>query len=234
MKPSTNAVPRHIGIILDGNRRFAKRLMLKPWKGHEWGKDKVEKILEWAKECGVEELTLYAFSLENFNRPKEEFDYLMKVFLEAFKYIQNDTRLKETQIDFIGHRTLFPQDIQKAMQELEEVTKTSSPYKVHFAMGYGGQQEIIDATIKIAQQIKEGTLQPKEVTKEKMLEALELHAEPDLIIRTGGEKRLSNFLTFQSAYSEFIFLEKFWPEFEKEDLQACIAEYGQRQRRFGK
>ncbi len=236
MEPTNNAVPKHVALILDGNRRFAKRLMMKPWKGHEWGEKKVEELLTWCKELDIKELTLYTFSLENFDRPKKEFDYLMKIFRDGFTRIKNDPRLEENNIkvNFIGKMEMFPKDLFDAMKALEEKTKNNSKYIMNFAMAYGGQDEIIDAVKKIAEKVKSGKLDIKEINKETFEQNLYMKARPDMIIRTGGEKRSSNFLPYQSAYSEWFYVEKMWPEFEKEDLIACLKEYSQRQRRFGK
>lgn len=231
-----NKVPNHIGIILDGNRRFSKRLMLKPYKGHEWGAKKVEKLFDWCKELGIKELTLYSFSVENFNRPKKEFDFLMKLFKKEFDRLKNDKRLDEdkVRINFIGRIWMFPKDLQETMNYLMEKTKNYDGYIVNFAMAYGGRAEVIDATKKIAEQVKKGEIDIENINEESFSRNLYMEDEPDLIIRTGGEKRTSNFLIWQSVYAEFIFLEKMWPEFEKEDLINCIDEYSKRERRFGK
>jgi len=234
MKPIPSKVPKHIGLILDGNRRFAKKLMLKPWKGHEWGKKKLEQVLEWCKELKIKELTVYAFSIENINRPKQEFDHLMKIFKDAYNEVCKDKEKEDVKINFIGHINLFPKDVQKAMTDLMERTKHNKKYIVNFAMAYGGRDEIVDATIKIAKLVKEGKLDPNKITKETVKNNLYMKDEPEMIIRTGGEKRSSNFLCYQSAYSEWFYLEKMWPEFEKEDFINCIEEYSKRKRRFGK
>src|SRR3989339_752551 len=234
MEPSLNTIPKHVGIILDGNRRFAKRLMLKPIKGHEWGYEKVKKTFEWCKEFNIKELTLYAFSIENFDRPKEEFDYLMNLFKKAFTELQKDERVKDIKINFIGRIEMFPENVKKPMYELMEKTKNNKPYTINFAMAYGGRSEIIDATKKIAEKVKEGKLDIKEINEEVFKHNLYLDSDPDLIIRT-SESRLSGFLTYQSVYAEIIFLpDKLWPEFDKEDFIACLKEYSNRQRRFGK
>ncbi len=231
-------VPKHIAIIMDGNRRFAKRLMLKPWMGHEWGEQKVEKILDWCQELGVKELTLYAFSMQNFNRPKEEFDYLMRVFNNAFNRLMNEKKEQIMQqgirFTFIGRTHLFPADIQENMHQLSELTKNNANYQVNIAMAYGGSEEVIDAVKKVAEQVKNGTLNEDEINEEVFSKNLYTESEPDLIIRTGGDKRTSNFLIWQSNYSEWIFLEKTWPEFEKQDLVVAIKDYESRQRRFGR
>jgi tritrans,polycis-undecaprenyl-diphosphate synthase [geranylgeranyl-diphosphate specific] len=235
MKFSTNLVPKHVGIILDGNRRFAKRLMLKPWKGHEWGAEKVEKVLEWGNELGVRELTLYTLSLENFNRPKTEFNYLMDLFKKEFKRLSKDSQLqeKEIRINFIGRLWMLDEELQQILKGISNKTKNNSKFTVNFAIAYGGRQEVVDATIKIAEQVKSGELDISKINEETFLNNLWSSSEPDLIIRTGGETRTSNFLNFQAAYSEWIFLEKSWPEFEKEDFISAINEYDTRSIRKG-
>lgn len=224
--------PNHIGIILDGNRRFAKRLMLEPWKGHEYGKEKVEKLLDWARELEIKEFTLYCLSVENMkNRPKNELEYLFKVFRDAFRNLEREKidRYK-IRMKFIGNLNLLPEDLAEQCRVLEKETEKNSNYIVNFALAYGGRQEIIEAVKKILRnKVKED-----DVTEETFKKALWLENEPDLIIRTGGEKRTSNFLPWQSAYSELIFLDKFWPEFTKEDLVSCMQEFNSRKRRFGK
>jgi len=230
------AVPKHIGLILDGNRRFARRLMMKPWQGHEWGAKKVESVLEWCKELNIHEVTLYCFSIENFHsRPKDEFDYLMNLFFKEFTNLKNDEKLERDQvrITFIGRIWLFPKRIQEVMQELMEKTRNNDKYIINFAMAYGGKAEIVDAAKKIAQQVKEGKIEISAINEDMFSKHLYISSEPQLIIRTGGEKRTSNFLNYQAAYAEWMYVEKMWPEFEKEDFIQCLEEYKNRQRRFG-
>lgn len=230
-------VPKHIGIIMDGNRRFSKRLMMKPWKGHEWGAEKVKKVLEWCRDYCIEELTLYSFSYQNFNRSKEEFDHLMNIFIENFRELKEKSeKLAENgiRINVIGRTWLFPKELQKEIKDIMEITKNNKPYTINFAMAYGGQEEIVDAAKKIAERVKEGELNVDEINKEVFSESLYMNHQPEIIIRTGGEKRSSNFLTFQSAYSEWFYVEKMWPEFEKEDFAEIINYFSQRKRRFGK
>ena len=236
LKPTQNKVPKHIALILDGNRRLAKRLMLKPWKGHEWGAKKVEKLLGWSKEIGIKELTLYCFSIENFDRPKRELEYLMKLFKEEFKRLYNDERLEKdkVKINFIGRIDMFPEEVSESMKKLMDKTKNNNNFTINFAMAYGGRTEVIDAVKKIAEQVSSGKLNINKINEETFAKYLYMPDEPELIIRTGGEKRTSNFLIWQGNYSEWIFLEKLWPEFEKEDLIECIAEYNLRERRFGR
>lgn len=219
----------HIGIILDGNRRFAKGLNKKPWEGHEAGAKKIEELLDWAKELEIKQLTLYCFSIENFNRKKEEVEFLMSLFKRWFKKFENDERIKKDRIKirFIGEKNLLNKDIQELMKRIEDKTKNNNNYTINFALAYGGRQEILSAIKKL---IKE----KKEVNEKNFQESLWLSDEPDLIIRTGGEKRTSNFLPWQSAYSEWVFFDKMWPKFTKQDLEKAIKEFGNRKRRFGK
>ncbi len=226
----------HIGIILDGNRRFAKKLMKQPWKGHEWGAQKVEKLFDWCTELGVKELTLYAFSMQNFNRPKQEFDYLMQLFQKFFTKLENDGRLEKQNIrvNFIGRIHLFPQELYQKMLSVMKKTKDNKTYTVNFALAYGGQEEIVDAVKQIGRDLEAGKITADTINKEIIEKNLYISSQPDLIIRTGGEQRTSNFLVWQSWYSEWFFLEKTWPEFEREDLVTIITQFKGRERRFGK
>jgi len=229
-------VPKHIGIIMDGNRRFSKRLMMKPWKGHEWGAKKIKKLMEWCKEFNVRELTLYTFSIQNFNRPKEEFEYLMDLFRKNFDRLKNDNRVEELgiKINVIGRTWMFPKDIQEKIKKVMDKTKKNKKYIINFAMAYGGREEVIDAVKKVAEQVKKGKLDIDDINDETFSRNLYFSDEPDLIIRTGGERRSSNFLPYQSAYSEWIFLDKMWPEFTKQDFKIAIENYMNRERRFGR
>ncbi len=236
MKPTNSSnVPKHIAIILDGNRRFSKRLMLKPWKGHEWGAKKVEELLDWIHDFKIKELTLYAFSIDNFNRPKKEFDYLMNIFKNQYIKTIKDPRIKKygMRINFIGRLYMFPKDVQESMYNLMESTKNNKMFILNIAMAYGGREEVIDAIKSISEKIKTGKFDINDINEKSFSKELYLDADPELIIRTGGEKRTSNFLIWQSNYSEWIFLEKMWPEFEKKDFIECLNEYSKRKRRFG-
>ncbi|MEK6916264.1 MAG: polyprenyl diphosphate synthase, partial [Nanoarchaeota archaeon] len=208
-------VPKHLGIIMDGNRRFAKRLTAKPWKGHEWGAKKLASVLEWCQEFKIKELTIYTFSIQNFNRPKQEFDFLMALFEKNFEELKKDKRIYDNniRINIIGRLWMFPESVQKRMREIMEQTKDHNSYTINFAMAYGGREEVIDAAKKIAEMVNSGKLKIDDINEEVFKNNLYIKSEPDLIIRTGGEKRSSNFLAFQSAYSEYIYIEKMWPEF---------------------
>ena len=227
--------PRHVGIILDGNRRFAKRLMKRPWEGHKLGFDKVKRLFDWTAKLGIKELTLYCFSMQNFNRPKEEFEYLMKQFKAAFEDIADNQDIKKNKIRIraIGRTELLPEDVQKAIRDAELATKKYNNYLINIAIAYGGREEIIDAVKRIGRLIEQGKIKDSDITEELVKKNLYTGDEPDLIIRTGGERRTSNFLIWQSNYSEWIFIEKMWPEFEEEDLIQCINDYRERERRYG-
>lgn len=228
---------KHLGIILDGNRRLAKRLQLQPWKGHEMGAGKVEKLFQWARDLGIEELTLYALSIDNFSkRPEEELKFLYGIFRKEFEKLRDDERLIEegVRIHFIGRREMLPEDMQQIMKDLEDKTVDNDKYRVNFALAYGGREEIVDSVKKIAVQVRDGCLEVEDIDKETINNHLDLPRHPQLIIRTGGEFRTSNFLVWQSAYSEWYVLKKFWPEFEKDDLVRAKDSFENRDIRLGK
>jgi len=228
--------PKHIGIILDGNRRYAKRLMMKPWKGHELGFEKLKKLYQWCKELDIKELTLYCFSMQNFNRDKDEVNFLMNIFVKAGNdaAINEDIHKNKIRINPIGRWHLFPERVQSALKKAVDASKDYSDFTVNLCLAYGGREEIVDAAKKLLKDFKEGKVNVDDIDEEKFSEYLYITSEPDLIIRTGGAHRTSNFLIWQSNYSEWIFPEKFWPEFEKEDLIDCIDKFMGRDRRFGK
>lgn len=226
-------VPRHVAIILDGNRRYAKKIGLQPWKGHEFGVKKLEQLMEWCRELGIRELTLYSFSTENFSRTKAEKDFLFSIFKREFSSMKHreDIFKNKVRVNVIGRLEMFPGPIKKAMLDIMEKTKKHKSLTVNFAMAYGGRQEIVDAFKKII--IKSKKLNPNQVNENLISQNLYLKSEPDMVIRPGGEVRTSNFLTWQSVYSEWFFTQKLWPEFTKEDLIKCIEEFNKRERRFG-
>jgi tritrans,polycis-undecaprenyl-diphosphate synthase [geranylgeranyl-diphosphate specific] len=235
-------VPKHIGIIMDGNRRFSRRLMAEPWKGHEWGAEKVMDFLTWCHEAGVQEVTLYAFSVQNFERSREEFDALMNLFEESFQKLKKryeerlpeDSIARSARVVFIGRLGMFPEHIQAIMREVMDASASNAAFRVNIAMGYGGREEVIDAVKRIGEQVAAGSLCVEDINADVFASALYIDSEPDLVIRTGGERRTSNFLLWQSHYSEWFFVEKLWPEFEKEDFLTAIASFTSRDRRYGK
>ena len=228
--------PKKIAIVLDGNRRYAKKLGLHPWKGHEFGVKKLEEMLNWCRELGIKELTLYSFSTENFKRTKQEKDFLFNIFKKELNNMKHRKDIFENKIriNVIGRLYLFPKEIQKAIKEIMQKTKKHNKFVVNFAMAYGGRQEITDAVKKIAKLAKNNKINANNINENTIIKNLYLKSEPDLVIRPGGEVRTSNFLTWQSAYSEWMFVDKLWPEFTKRDLMDCIEEFNKRERRFGK
>ena len=229
-------VPSHIAIILDGNRRYARKLGLRPWKGHEFGLKKLEDLFKWCMELGIKELTLYCFSTENFNRTKQEKDFLFNIFKKEFDNMRyrKDIFENKIRVNVIGKFNMFPAEIRKSMLDIMKKTKKHNNFIVNFAMAYGGRQEIVEAFKKIALNIQKNKIKIKGINEKLITQNLYLKSEPDLVIRPGGEKRTSNFLTWQSVYSEWIFIDKLWPEFTKEDLIKCVDEFNKRKRRFGK
>ena len=229
MNNKTN--PNHVAIILDGNRRFAKKLVLEPWKGHELGAGKVEKLLDWASEIGIKELTLYVLSVENLeSRPKNELEYLFKLFRKEFRNLSKEKIEKnKIKIRFIGNLSLLPADLAEQCKKLEAKTEKNNNFIINFCLAYGGRQELVEAVKKIIS----NKVQAEEISEKTIEKNLYMQSQPDLIIRTGGEKRTSNFLPWQSTYSEWFFLDKMWPEFEKQDLVGAIENFKLRKRNFG-
>lgn len=223
-------IPKHIGIILDGNRRFAKKHGWKPWVGHDKGSEKFTKLFDWIIELKIPEVSLYCFSIQNFNRPKDEKEYLFNIFRKEVKKLLTDKRIYKykVKIKFVGRLHMFPQDLQELMNQVMEKTKNHNNHAVNFAMAYGGREEIVDTVNKL---IKD----KKKITEENIQKNLWVPNDIDIIIRTSGEFRTSNFLIWQGSYAELFFLNKFWPEFEKQDLINVIKEFDKkRKRRFGK
>ena len=230
---------RHIGVILDGNRRYAKSKEMAPLKGHEEGAKKIKDFLKWCDELGIEEITMYALSIQNLNRTKEEVAYLFNLFEEFNKELLKEKNIEEmkkkgVKIRFIGRRTLLPTKLQDSMKEIEEKINNDGNKTINFAIAYGGREEITDSVKKIAEKIKNNELAIEDIDEKLIGEMLYINSEPELIIRTGGTTRTSNFLIWQSHYSEWFFLEKFWPEIEKEDLIKIIDKFQKIERRFGK
>lgn len=222
-------------MIMDGNRRYAVKKLLPKVKGHEFGAKTFSKIAKSIKEIDeVNEFSFYTFSVQNFNRDKKEVDYIMNLFEKFFNEQIHILKEEKVKIKFLGRLNLFPENIQKICKQAEEETKDFNEYRINFCFGYGGREELVDATKLIAKQIKEGTLQPEDITEETISNELYSNNEPDIVIRTGGDHRTSNFLPWQTTYSEWFFLDKLWPEFKVDDLKECISQFNKRERRFGK
>lgn len=228
-------VPKHLGVIMDGNRRFAKAKGLPGWAGHEYGIVTFHKFLDWVKEFGVKETTFYTFSTENFNRPKREKEQLFKHFREEMDDFRHDKRIKrdKVRVKFVGRLWMFPEDIQQMMYDFMEETKKHKNYTINFAMAYGGRSELIDCMKDLLEEASSGTLGPADLDEKLISERL-LLGDMDMVIRTGGVSRTSNFFPWQTAYAEWFFLKKMWPAVTKRDFFKCLVEYGKRERRMGK
>lgn len=231
-------IPEHVAIIMDGNRRLAERLGITPWQGHLLGAEKVEDVLEWCLDLGIKTTTVYAFSTENFDRPKEEVEKLFDIFEEYFNKIAKDERIHKNRarVKAIGKVEKFPEKVRKAIKRAEDATKDYDDFQVNFAVAYGGRQEVLDALKKIAGDVRSGKIDVNEITESTISNNLYTNGlpDPDLIIRTSGEERISGFLLWQSAYSELYFCESYWPGFRRIDFLRAIRTFQQRKRRFGK
>jgi len=233
---NTQKNPTSVAIILDGNRRYAKKIGIKPWQGHQFGSEKVEKLLQWCQELGINELTLYSFSMDNFNRPDIEKKVLFRLFKKNIKKLKNDERVRKygIKVSFIGRLNMFPKDIQEVMDEVMEKTRENNKFDLNFAMAYSSKAEITDAIKNIIKKIENKEIKIDDIDEKLVSNNLYLSSNPDILIRPGGEKRISDFLLWQIAYSELIFLDILWPEFKKDDLIWCIEEFKRRERRFGR
>ena len=231
--------PRHVGIILDGNRRYAKKQGMEvPWFGHYKGAEKVLEVLRILWEAGVKVCTLYAFSVENFERNEDEVREIMKLAKEKFSEVVGnpDVHKHKVRIQAIGRVDLLPEDVQVAIMAAEEETKEYSDHILNVAIGYSGRAELVDAVKAIGEKIQAGTMGPADVTEEVIEGHLYTNGvpDPDLIIRTSGEERLSGFLLWQSAYSELYFAQIYWPAVRRIDIWRALRSYGERSRRYGK
>ena len=236
MGENTKAVPRHVAIILDGNGRWAKKRMLPRNAGHAAGSKNVEKICEAAWNMGIEYVTMYAFSTENWSRPQEEVDALMKLLHSYLKDCIKTSKKNNMQVRVIGDISRLEPELQDKIRELEEISAQNTGLHFQVALNYGGRDEIRRAVRKMVQDAEDGNLKASEVTEDKIADYLDTKdiPDPDLLIRTGGEIRLSNYMLWQCAYSELYFCDTFWPDFDNEELYKAICEYQQRERRFGK
>ncbi len=231
----TKPLPQHIAIIMDGNRRWALQHKVPRLTGHKKGIEAARRCVEAALDLGIEYLTLYTFSSENWKRPREEVDSLMGLLRlyvgsELIKMGDSGVRVK-----VIGRRDKMPEDVVKLLAKAETKTRENSKLFLTLAIDYGSHDEILEAVRNLAARVEEGSLKAKDISKKHLGAALETEnvPDPDVIIRTGGEKRLSNFLLWQSAYSELIFMDDFWPDFDAGMLERAIREYQARERRYG-
>jgi len=231
--------PEHIAIILDGNRRWANGKELNPWLGHEKGAETVEQLLDWCLKLDVKFITLYTFSNENFARNSQEIEEIMRIAQEKFLKLLTDERIHKNKIHVkvIGRTNMLPESLQQRINDVEEATAKYDKQFLNFAFAYGGRAEIVDAIRVIAEKVKAADMEPEDIqesTVEKYLYTSHMtKQEPDLIIRTSGEVRLSGFLLWQSAYSELAFLDVYWPDFRFIDLLRAIRTFQKRKRRYG-
>ena len=230
--------PHHIGLIVDGNRRFAKEKGKDIEYGHKLGIEKIEDFLDWCWRLDIKVITLFAFSTENFNRTGDEVEHLMRLIHHKLRRYRNDPLIEREKIKIkvIGQRDKLSDALNYEISETEKMTAHHDRFQLNIAIGYGGRAEIIDAVKSLARDVKSGSLCPDDITEEILGKNLYTTGipDPDLIIRTSGEERLSGFLLWQSAYSELYFSEVYWPAFRMIDLWRAIRIYQQRERRFGR
>lgn len=228
-------IPKHVAIIMDGNRRWAKKRGLPTSMGHSEGASTLEKMADACSEFGIEYLTVYAFSKENWKRATAEVDYLMKLLAKHIKDFDKRIKNKNVRLRLVGDIEGLNSELQDGIRSIEERTKNNTGLTVNIAINYGGRAEIAYVTKKIAEEISNGDLQLEDIDEDTICKYLQTKdsPDPDLIIRTGGECRLSGFLLWQAAYSELYFTDVLWPDFNKDELEKAIMEYNSRKRNFG-
>lgn len=229
-------IPRHIAVIMDGNGRWAKKRGLMRSAGHAAGSETFRKIATYCRELGVQYFTVYAFSTENWKRPKEEVDAIMDLFRKYLKEAVETMAKEQVALRFMGDTSVLPEDILQLIRKTDAIADSiTSGVTATLCVNYGGRDEIKNAVKRIARDVKNGTLSPDDITERTIEENLyTAHLpDPDLIIRPSGEIRISNFLLWQSAYAEYYFTDVLWPDFSREDLDKAIEEFSKRSRRFG-
>ena len=229
-------VPEHVAIIMDGNGRWATKKGLPRTYGHKRGVDVLKKIIKASKKLGCKVLTVYAFSTENWTRPTKEVDFLLNLFSEVLKNEIEEIHEESTKIKFIGDLTPFPKNLKEIISSSESLTKNNNKFLFNVCVNYGGRQEIVKAAKKLALKSSTGEIKPSEINEELFNSELLTGGikDPELLIRTSGEKRISNFLLWQLAYAELYFTKTNWPDFNKRNFYNAIFEYQKRERRFGK
>ena len=231
-------IPEHVAIIMDGNRRYAQEFGLSTDAGHIFGRDKIEEVLEWCFDLGIPNLTVYAFSTENFQRSNEEVITLMDLCKNELNKAAKDSRIhkNEVRVRVLGHLDSLPEDISESAKSIMKKTEKYDKYSFNIALAYGGREEILQAIKKIAKDVKNDKLNLDDIKEPTVSKYLYTNGipDPDLILRTSGEERISNFLLWQLAYSELYFSDVYWPAFQKRDFLKAIRTVQQRKRRFGK
>lgn len=225
-------LPQHIGILIDGNRRWAKERGLPSFRGHLRGIQRVVEIIKYAQKKGIKVLTLYGFSTENWKRSKEEVDYLMDLFTRFSRKYAKEFHKLGIQFRQIGRKDRLPNSLREEIKKAEKITKNNKEMVLNIALDYGGRDEVVRAIRKIVQK----KIKPAEITEEVVMKHLDTKGLPDVdfVIRTSGEMRLSNFLPLQATYAEFYFPKIYWPDFDKKQFDLALEEFRKRQRRFGK
>ena len=236
MAPDPSTLPRHIGIIMDGNGRWAKKRGLERTEGHKQGAKVFRDIATYCSELGIEAVTFYAFSTENWGRPKDEVDTLMSLLRQYLKTDLTELKKNNIRIRFIGERNMLDADIVQNMHRLERETQDNTGMCLCLAISYGARQEILQAAQKLAALVKNGDLSESDVDIQNFSAMLYTHEmpDPDIVIRTSGEQRISNFLLWQAAYAEFFFTKTLWPDFSAQELDDIIEQFKSRERRYGK
>ena len=229
------AVPVHVAIIMDGNGRWAKERGLPRVEGHRHGVESVRAVVRAAGEVGIKYLTLYAFSVENWNRPKDEVDTLMKYLARFLKGEIGELNRNNVRLEAIGQIYRLPEYVQEQLARTREALSKNNGLTLILALSYGGRQEVVDAVRSIASKVKQGRLEPAEINEQVVNQHLYTHQypDPDLLIRTSGELRVSNFMLWQISYTEFVLTPTLWPDFRKTELFSALEEYTRRHRRFG-
>ncbi len=239
MQPNPDNLPRHVGIIMDGNGRWAKQRGLDRWQGHTEGAKTFRRIGEHAADLGSRHMTCYAFSTENWNRSPREVAAIMDLFREYLteaRERKKENEEKQIRLRFIGRRDRLPADIIKLIEKVEKGTQECERFFINIALNYGGRDEIVSAVQKIALKVRNGEINPEDISENLFSDYMYTagQPDPDLIIRPSGEFRTSNFLLWQSAYSEYVFTDILWPDFTNDDFDRCMEQYAGRNRRFGK
>ncbi|MCW8901950.1 MAG: polyprenyl diphosphate synthase [Gammaproteobacteria bacterium] len=233
--PSVASIPRHVAIIMDGNGRWAQKRGLPRVAGHKAGVETVRTVIQSCAEKGIEVVTLFAFSSENWRRPKKEVTLLMSLFLAALQREVKKLHKNGVQLRIVGDVSAFDNKIQEQIKKSEELTKNNKTLILNIAANYGGQWDITEAVKALANQVESGDLKAEDITSELIKQNLTMCdlPEPDLFIRTGGEQRISNFLIWQLAYSELYFTDTLWPDFDRQAFEDALTSFAGRQRRFG-
>ncbi len=235
-KESLPSVPAHVCIIMDGNGRWAKKRLMPRTYGHGKGVETTRRAVEFFTRAGVKNLTLFAFSSENWSRPKDEVNSLMSLFLQSLEKYGDELQEQNIRIRFIGLRDSFPPELQAKIQQTEIRTESNQQMCLNIAANYGGKADIVSAARLLAERVARGEIQVSDIDTTEFAGGLSLAGtpDPDLFIRTGGEHRLSNFLLWQMAYTELYFCDTLWPDFDETEMQAALDHYARRERRFGK